>query len=107
MPSKISIGKMDSDEQFLFTLSFNIKKSGLDIELYKNKTAEYRVQNEHISNILRTQKLFELFIDDLESEESSDDKKSSIILLLSVMADTAFSLLADPLPKPVYYLSAR
>ena len=106
MPSKISIGKMDSDEQFLFKLSFNIKKSGLDIELYRNKDAKYRVQNEHISSILRTQKLFELFIDDLEDEESSDDKKSSLILLLSAMADTAFSLLVDPLPQPVYYLPA-
>lgn len=106
MPSRISIGKMDSNAQFLFKLSFTIRKSGLDIELDKNKDAEYRVHNEHISSILRTQKLFELFIDDSESEESSNEQKSSIILLLAAMADTAFSFLADPLSQPVYYLPA-
>lgn len=106
MPSRVSIGKRGPNEQFLFELSLTIKKSGLEIELDKDKNAEYRVNDEHISSILRTQKLFELFIDDSEIEDSSDEQKSSIILLLSAMAEVAFSLLVDPLSQPVYYLPA-
>ena len=106
MPSRVSIGKRGPNEQFLFELSLTIKKSGLEIELDKDKDAEYRVNDEHISSILRTQKLFELFIDDSEIEDSSDEQKSSIILLLSAMAEVAFSLLVDPLSQPVYYLPA-
>lgn len=106
MPSRVSVGKKGPNEQSLFDLSLAIKKSGLEIELDKDKDAEYRVHNEHISSILRTQKLFELFNDDSETEESNDEQKFSIILLLSEMADAAFSLLVDPLSQPVYYLPA-